>query len=144
MASGLYNKGVYTIAVQTVFNWSSTNIRVLLLKTGAPAFAKTHNFVSDVISGGFEVTVGGYARGTLGSPTVTEDDTNMRCVFDGADQAFGALSTGETIIAAVVYIYNAADAAAPVICYSDFTDTPTNGSTFTVQWHTDGIWYTQH
>lgn len=142
MASGLYNKGQYLIATQAL-NWTSTDIRVLLLKTGY-TFDKDHNFVSDLTPASNEVTVGGYSRSAaIASPTITEDDANDRIKFDAADQAFGALATGETVIAAVLYKYNAADASAELLVFADFADTPTNGSTFTVQWHADGIFYWQ-
>jgi hypothetical protein len=142
MASLVYNNGMYLIVTQALDLNSETDIRVLLLKTGYTP-DKDHVYVSDLTPASYEVTVSGYSRGVLTTTTISKDDTNDRVKFTAANYAFGALSTGETVIAAVAYKYNVADSAAPLIAYADFTDTPTNGSTFTVNWHADGIFYIQ-
>lgn len=139
MASGLYNTGLEKLLNGTIV-WSSADVRCLLVKSGY-TFNKDHDFVSDLTPASNEVTVAGYARQALANESLTRDDTNDRVKFDGDDVAFGALSAGETIAAAVLYVYNASDSAAQMVAYIDLTDTPTNGSTVTIQWHADGIFY---
>jgi len=143
MASLVYNNGMHLIVTQAL-NFDTDDIRCLLLKTGYTP-DKDHVYVSNLTPASYEVTVGGYSRtASLAANTaITKDDSTDRVKFAASNVAFGALATGETVIAAVIYKYNAADASAPLICYADFTDTPTNGSTFTVNWHADGIFYIQ-
>lgn len=141
MASALYNEGQHLMATQAL-NWATADIRVLLLKTGY-TLDKDHRFVSSLTPASNEATISGYARQALAGMSITKVDASDRIVFDATDLAFGALATGETIIAGVVYLHNAADSAAPLICYADWTDVPTNGSTFTITWHADGVFYWQ-
>jgi len=142
MASLVYNNGMYLIATQALDLGSETDIRVLLLKTGYTP-DKDHVYVSALTPASYEITVGGYSRGVLTTTTISKDDSTDRVKYTAANYAFGALATGETIVAAVVYKFITSDAASPLIAYCDFTDTPSNGSTFTVNWHADGIFYIQ-
>lgn len=112
---------------------TAADLRVLLVTT-AYAFDADHNFVSDVVAS--ELSVGGYARQPLTTETITEDDASDFAYLDADDTAFGALAAGQTIGGAVVYKFNAADAAAEVIGFYDLVDTATNGGTVTIQWAT--------
>jgi hypothetical protein len=129
MANGVYNRGKYLFASGGIT--TSTDLRTLLV-TSSYTFADTHNFVSDVAAS--EVSVSGYGRYDHASVTVTEDDTNDFAYLDLDDATFTALVAGQTIGGAIVYKYNAADAAAEVIAFYDVTDTPTNGGDVTIQW----------
>jgi hypothetical protein len=131
MANLVYNRGKQLLATAGV-NLASADLRLLLTQAAYTANAD-HNFVSDVTS---EVSVSGYARQALANKTVTEDDTNDFAYLDADDVAFAGLASGQTVGGAVLYLYNAADSAAPVIAFYDLTDTATNGGTITVQWAT--------
>lgn len=147
MASGAYNKGKFLIANQQL-NWNTDVIRVLLLNAAGYSFNADHNFVSDLTIGTNEYTGAGYTRSTLANPTVTQDNTNDRAVFDGDDVVYAALGTGAggtTISAAVVYKRVGGDDTTPtddpLIAYLDFTDLVCNGSPVTIQWSSSGLFF---
>jgi hypothetical protein len=81
-----------------------------------------------------ELTAAGYVRTALPGEAATE--------FDGASDfagiamgavVFPAISTGETIIGAFIYIHTGVDSTASVIGIYDVSPTiPTNGSTVTI------------
>lgn len=138
MASGLY-----TIAkadfLKGDLDWEAADIRALLVGTGF-SFNPDHDFVSDISAN--EISGGGYARKTLAGMAVSQDDTNNRSAADATDLTWTALgSAAGTIAGIIIYKHNAADAAARLIYFGDFTDTPANGGDFTVQFHADGLWY---
>lgn len=136
----LYNRGLYELITGQTDWDGSTDIRVLLVNE-TETFDPDDNFVSDVV--GNEISVSGYSRQSLGTRTVTEDDTNNRVVLNAATTAFGALAAGQTINAAIIYRHvGGTDSANPLIGFIDLTNTPTNGGTFSIDWNdTDGIWY---
>lgn len=130
MASGPYNRGKL-ILDKTL--WESGSLQVLLV-TAAYTFDPDHNFVSDLTG---ELTVAGYSRQVLGSPTATEDDTNNRIDYDAVDTLFAALAAGETIHGAVIFDNTGgADSARQLICFVDVPNTPTNGGDVTIQYAT--------
>lgn len=53
--------------------------------------------------GGVELTVAGYARVTLGTKTITQDDSNDRTELGCATLAFGSLPSGQTAKAIIGY-----------------------------------------
>jgi hypothetical protein len=136
MANGVYTKGAYLIGSAGA-NLASADLRCLLVKS-TYTFDKAHNFVSDVVAGALEISVGGYARVALTTKTLTEDDANSCAYLDADDVLFAALAAGQTVGGAVLYKYNAADASAEVIAFYDVADTPTNGGNITIQWATPG------
>lgn len=142
MASRVYNKGMAKLLDSTI-DLASDVIRVLLVDS-TYTFDPDHDFVDDV--SGDEIAVSGYARATLASKTLTEDTANDRFKFDATDVAFGTLASGATVGGAVIYRQTGGDDSTPtndeLICFLDFSDTPTNGGSFTLQFHADGIFYT--
>lgn len=105
----------------------------------------------DNLSGFTELNVGGYAPGfagagrkTLGTKTVTNDDTLNRSIMDAADPTAWTLAAGGTIVGAVIYFHITSDAASTPLFFLDTGSIPTNGSTLTLQFHADGIGYTQN
>ncbi len=140
MASSLYNTGLEKILDGTVNLDAPADIRCLLLKSGY-TFDPDHDFVSDLTPGSNEITVSGYARQTMTGEVITRDDTNNRVMFDAGDVTFSALAAGETIVAAVLFIYNAADASAQLLAYIDLVDTATSGGDVVIQWSANGIFY---
>lgn len=130
MANVVTNKFKYEVMIGDA-NLDASDLRVLLLTSAGTITADT-NFVSDIVAN--ELSVVGYARQALANETVTEDDANDFAYLDADDAAFGALSAGETIGWAALFRHTGADATAPVYAGYDVTDTPTNGSTITIQW----------
>ena len=74
-----FNQFVEDLA-EKVHNLGADTIKVLLVKN-TYGFAATQNIVNDITPATHEVTGGGYARQTLTTKTVTEDDTNNRAAL---------------------------------------------------------------
>ena len=140
MASSLYNTGLEKILDGTINLDTPADVRCLLLKSGY-TFDPDHDFVSDLTPASNEITVSGYSRQALTGEVISRDDGNNRVMYDAGDVTFSALAAGETIIAAVLYVYNAADSAAALLAYIDLVDTATNGGDVIIQWHANGIFY---
>lgn len=149
MASGVFNSGSTGIADGSI-DYLNDTIKVMLVTDGY-TFNADHDDIDAVIAGE-ELTVSGYAGGfsgagrkTLGSKTVTNDTTNDRTKFDAADPTAWTLATGEDVKAAIVYKHDTDDATSIPIFYQEFAaPIPTNGGTFTLSFHADGIDYIQN
>lgn len=124
MPSGWYNKGLYELANGDV-NLGSSTIKAMLLNSAA-SFDRDHNFVSDVVAN--EITAVGYSRQTLGSKTVTENDTNDAAYWDCADVTFGSLASGQTVKFVVLYRDTGADATSPLLCCWQMVPQATDGT----------------
>jgi hypothetical protein len=116
---------------------ASNIVACLLLKSTAPAFDPTHNFVADVVAASAEISVAGYARKDLSTITLVEDDSGHRGDAKNNELTFASLTAGQTIGAAVVYRRAAGgvenDATSELIGYYDLPDTPTNGGDVKLQ-----------
>lgn len=147
MASLVYNIGSFRLQDRTV-DFASDTIEVILVKsTYTPNKDDTNTvYAANEISGVSGYT-GGYAgagRKVLGTKTITNDTTNDRTVYDAADPSAWTLGTGDTIGAAIIGKKGSADDTTAIpLFYIDFTDTPTNGGTFTLSFSASGIAYTQ-
>lgn len=114
-----------------------------------------HEFVADVLDGGttaqeFGGAGGtGYARETLTTPTVIEDNVNSQADFDADNVQFSNLD-GETIQGAIIYKQTGGDDTTPAddpiiqVYDNDQADVsdfpiPTNGSTIELQFDADGL-----
>lgn len=135
MASAAYNRGAYVIGDSSL-DWAVDTISCLLVRE-TYTYLSTHNVISDVVAA--EVSVGGYARQTLGTKTITEDDGNNRAELSAGNATFTALVTGQTAAGAIVAKNTGNDATSPLIAFLDFADLPTNGGNITVQWNAEGI-----
>lgn len=135
MASLLYNKAKAEF-LKGGIDFDTDTIKCLLV-TASYTPSVDHNFVTDITN---EIAVSGYVRKTL-TCSVTEDDTNDRGVADANDVVWTALGAGATVAGVVVFKDTGSDATSPLIYYGDFTDTPTNGGDFTVQWAATGLFY---
>jgi hypothetical protein len=129
MANAWYNRGKYLDFTGQIV--AATDLRVLLVN-GSYAFSAAHNFVSEVVAN--EIAAAGYARTALTTKTVTEDDAGGFAYLDADDVVWASVAIGPTIGGAILYKYNAADAAAELIAFYDLTDTPANGQQVTLQW----------
>lgn len=119
-------------------NLSTDTIKVMLLTSAYTPNVDTHLFITS--ASGSEVVGTGYTAGgkTITSPTVTQDDTNDRGVFDGADVTWST----STITAryAVYYKDTGTPATSPLIAYVDFgSDKSSLAENFTVAWNAVGI-----
>lgn len=137
MSSRCYNEGIHSIDNRNI-DYISDTIKVMLVKS-TYSMDPDSQFVSDIVAS----EVSGATRQTLGSKTITKDNTNDRDVFDGADSTFPSVTTGQTVGGAVVFKDTGSDATSKLICFSDTTDTPTNGGDIVIQWSANGIFYGQ-
>lgn len=147
MASLVFNEGSYGIQHRDI-DYLSDTIEVILVKsTYTPNKDDTQSVIAAAeISGvsGYTGGFGGSGRKTLASKTMTNDTTNDRTVYDAADPSAWTLGTGDTVGGALVTKKgSASDATAKLLFFQDFTDVPTNGSTFTLPFDAAGIAYTQ-
>jgi hypothetical protein len=147
MASGVYNEGANQIRQGGSVDWDTDTIKIMLVDDGY-AFDPDHDTVSDFTAD--EISVTGYANGfsgagrkTLASCTVTKNTTDDRIIYDAADPSAWTLSAGVTIGGAIVYKHITDDATSVPIAFLDFTDTPTNGGTFTITFDAAGVFYLQ-
>lgn len=146
MAAVLYNRGAKLLGDNTGrVNFLGDTIKIMLVTSGY-TFNRDHDFVSSAsgseLSGtGYTGGFNGSGRKTLGSKTITEDDTNDRAVYDAANpSAWTAINAG-TVAAAIIIKENTSDADSDLIAYLDGSAVATNGGDLTVSFHTDGLWY---
>lgn len=139
MANVVYSRGQYIMARGRVT--TSATYTLALVSTGYTADMNHNTFDDGTTSDpdGYEISVAGYARATLASVTLTEDDTNDMACLDAADTTFGNLTAGQTIGGAVIYIYSTSggttsDTGQDLLSYYALTATPTNGGALTIQW----------
>lgn len=146
MANGCYNRG-FTIV--SAFDMTNSTFRLMLVSTGY-AFNPDHDFVNANTSSGangepkvFEISVAGYSRQSMALSRF-EDDTNDFAGLDSPDITFSALTAGQTVGGAVLYLYSSSgtlgagqttgDSGQNLVAFYDLTDTPTNGGDIVVQW----------
>lgn len=133
MASGIYNKTKYD-ALKKVMDVTTDTLKVMLLTTGY-TFNPDHYQVSDVNTYELAAT-GNYSTGgaTLGSVTLTQDDTNDWAVMDATDTVWSTA----TFTAYFAIIYDST--TGHLIGCVDFGGAKSVSSgTFTIQWNAAGI-----
>lgn len=148
MPSLTYNEGAHQLESGGSVNYTADDIEVILVKSGYAANKDDTNTVlaAAEISGvtGYVGGFGGAGRKLLAGKSKTKDNANDRIVYDAADPSAWTLGAGDTVGGAIIAKKGAAnDTTAVLLFFLDFTDVPTNGSTFTLQFHADGIGYTQ-
>lgn len=137
MASFVTNRGARDLSVGTSgtqITWASDTIKARLV---ASSFTPDKDNTS---------MTGYTAIGTdqtLGSKTFTEDTTNDRIVYDGADPTWSAVAGGSTVGWVVIFKFVTNDAGSTPIAVLDITDTPTNGGDITITFAATGIFYLQ-
>jgi hypothetical protein len=96
------------------------------------------NLTYATFSGVTEESGTGYNVGgeTLGSKTVTQDDTNNRAAFDGGDITWTGLNIGTPGHAVM---YDDSHASDICVAYWELGTTATNGSDYKLSWHSNGI-----
>jgi len=147
MASGVYNEGAFQLGDGAIVFDTDAAIKIMLLKSSY-TFDKDHASVttlaaSEADASGYTGGFNGAGRKALASKTTTKDDTNDRVVYDATDPSAWTLAAGNTIGGAAIIRENTNDAGSTPLFFLDFTDTATNGGTFTVAFHANGIAYLQ-
>lgn len=97
----------------------------------------THQVWADVSATEYGSGAGYTAGGkTLGSQTVTQDDTNNRALWDGADVTWTALGalTPATPSHAIIWNTTPVSPLDPLIAYMELGATATNGGDYTIAW----------
>lgn len=119
--NGLYTRFIHRRATNTSDITTAGALKALLLRsTGSYTFNPDHDFVADVFSnGGVEITVASYVRKTLTTVQWTLDDTNNYSVLKFDNIAFGALESGQTVAACLIYEFITNDAASPLLYHID-------------------------
>lgn len=142
----VYNEGAMQLSSNGSVSWSADTIDIILVK--ASYTPNVDDAIATVVAGeitGVSGYTGGHAgagRKTLASKTKTKSDANDRVTFDAADPSAWTLGVGDTVGGAVIIKRgSSSDTDAVPICHLNFTDTPTNGSTFTVSFDANGIFY---
>ncbi len=107
----------------------------MMMVTGYTPNIDTHNGYSDVSS--YEISGTNYTAGgvTLTSPTVTEDTSNDKGVFDAADVTWSSINAGTPSHG---ILYDDTHASKCLIAYWEVT-TPTNGGNYTLQFGAGGV-----
>lgn len=137
MASLVYNRHKYRV-MRGDFVPATAVVR-LLLTTASYVPDEDHNTLSDVSS---ELNTGAYARQTLASLTVIEDDAGDQAVFDALDAAFSGIGNGTETAAWVIafeQLGGSDDGTDPLICALDIANTLTVGDTLVVQFASQGL-----
>lgn len=135
MASTVYNNFKEQLLNGT-FDLTNDTIKVALVTSSYTPNIDSHTAYSDLTN---EVSGTGYSAGgaTLGSQTVSQDNTNDRGVFDGADTSW----TTSTITAHAAVLYDST-ASNLLMCYVDFgADYTTVAGTLAITWSSSGILY---
>jgi hypothetical protein len=114
-------------------------IKIALVTNSYTPNRDTDDNWDDVVT--YEVgNSGTYSVGgaTLGSVTVTADNTDDEGVFDAADVSWTA--TTITAKGAVIYKSTGTNSTSKLICYLDFgTDKSTSNGTFQITFNSEGI-----
>ncbi len=136
MASIIFNKFFERLGLGELDLDTDTIKCALLSSTYTGNETKDSDSWSDVST--YEVSGTGYVAGgeDVSSVSMAESDANDNAVLDGDDVSW----TSSTITARWAVLYDDTHASDALIAAFDFgTDKSTSGTTFTVEWHTDGI-----
>lgn len=139
MGSWWANKGKRDLAVVDA---TAATLRIMLVNTppASAGAAADLNFVSDVVAN--ELAGVGYARKTLATVTVTEDDVNDRAVLDADDPSTYAAINAGTIAGAWIYRRvggGDVDANDILWMFLDTADLVTNGGDVTLAFASTGL-----
>ncbi len=133
MANAVYNATKNAILSAGV-NFSSADIRAVLIDTADYAFNAAHDFLDDVPAGARVGTPVALASKTVG--------TVAAGVFDAADTTLTAV-TGDPCEAVILFVHTGTDSTARLLAYFDtgVTGLPVtpSGGDVTLQWNASGI-----
>jgi hypothetical protein len=145
----MYNAGQYEIGKGRV---TTTGSYIVSLVTTGYTFNADHAAFSDGTTNdpqSYELAVAGYSRQTLGSVTLTQEDTLDYAYLDAADPVFTTLAGGANIGSVIIFPYSTSstsrgtattgDTGQTLLCCYDTTTIPTNGSNVTFTLSTQGF-----
>jgi hypothetical protein len=127
MASALYNFA-RELFLNGDIDWTSDDIRVILVDTADYTFSQTHNYLDDVE---------GAAR--VATSSALSGKTTTDGVADASDVSISGVS-GDQFEAIIIYKHTGTEGTSPLIAYiDDYTGIPTtpNGSSITIAWPGD-------
>jgi hypothetical protein len=111
---------VYGLAMQSIINkevdFDTDTVSVALCTDTYTPNQDTHQYASDLTN---ELSGGGYARQTLGTPTVAYTGGTNTLKLDGVDVTFTGI-TASSIRYAIFFMDTGADSVSPLLCYQDF------------------------
>jgi hypothetical protein len=133
MANFVYNKGLTELSTGGGTTWTSSDIRVVLVKSGYVA-NRDHDFLDDIGTAN-ELTG---TRTALANLTKTQNDTDDNVILDADDLSI--TFTG-TAIGLVVYRHTGSDATAPLLAFLDdaFPQTSDGGGASPLVWPANGV-----
>lgn len=137
MASGFYSQGVLKCLDGTI-DLDTSTLKVMLVSSSY-SYDPDHDFVDDISANEISATnytggFGGAGRKTA-SVSMQRSTTNNRVEIALADltwTALGGASNATPSGCVLIYETGGADTAAIPIAFLDFSDTPTNGGDFTL------------
>ena len=135
--AGTYNNFKEQVLLGNYNLGSGGNTIKVALMSGYTPNIDTHQVWSDISAS--QASGAGYTAGgaTLGSQTVTQDNTNDRGVFDGADVTYTGLNVG-TPSHAVMYKDTGTGSTSLLMFYWEL-GRPSNGGDYTLVWNAVGI-----
>lgn len=104
----------------------TVTIKAMFMDPSYTPDADAHVYVSDISAS----RASGTTDLTLGSVTITVDNTDNRVEFDSADLVTGTITA--TTNSYVLYISTGVDATSELLCYIELTDGVTTPKTFAV------------
>jgi len=122
MASYWFNAGL-KLHGDGSLNWTGDTIKARL---AASVPARTATSMTGITAIGTDQT--------LGTKSVSKDDTNNQVKFVAANPTWTAVAGGSTVACCVVYKFVTDDAGSTPLVVHDVTDTPTNGGDITIDW----------
>lgn len=124
MANALYAKGKQR-TLSSLVNWSTANIRAVLVRNDYPQNLTTDEFYS---------TIASYV---VGSPQTLANKSVTNGIFDADDVTFPAVAAGSTCEGVVLYLDTGNPTTSPLLAYIDvITGFPlaTSGGDVLIQW----------
>lgn len=118
-------------------DFDAHDFRILYLKSTA-VYDPDDEFVTDVISGGQEISVAGYARITLTGEVV--NFSTPASYFDAADTTSAVMAAGQTIGSVVLFRQVTNDTDSKAVAWYDGGILPVaTGGIFTIGWNALGL-----
>lgn len=137
MASGWFSQGVLSCINGTI-DLDTSTIKVMLV-TSSYTYDPDHQAVNTISANEISATnyTGGYGGGgrKTASVTLQKSDANNRVEIAIADltwTSLGGVSNATPSGAVVIYETGGNDTSSTPIAFLDFSDTPTNGGNFTL------------
>lgn len=129
MAAHWYPEGIRAVMDGTT-DLDTADVRAMLVDA-TYTFNVAHDFLDDVVAGN-----------RVGTPVALASKSiiangNSRAL-DAADTTWTGL-TGDAVVAVILYVYNASDAAARLLAFIDGIAVTPDGSDVTLRWNAGGI-----